>query len=76
MKKGHVTHIFDNHLSFLKEIYPKNGYPDNFTDRRFSRVIFSQCVNKNAPTGEKKDFLLVRPYLEVIPLQTRTKMAF
>ena len=62
---------FRTELTFLKGIFQKNGYPENFIDKCFKKLI---CFKENVPTVEKKRLLLVLPYLGIISLQTRTKL--
>ena len=62
-------------LTFLKGIFRKNGYPENFIDKCFKKFLNNvHVVKENVPTVEKKRLLLVLPYLGIISLQTRTKL--
>ena len=64
---------FHTELTFLKGIFWKNGYPENFTDKCFKKFLSNfHLVKENVPTVEKKHLLLVLPYLG-ISLQTRNK---
>ena len=66
---------FHTELTFLKGIFQKSGYPGNFIDKCFKFFLNNiHLVKENVPTVEKKRLLLVLPYLEIIPLQTRTKL--
>ena len=61
---------FHAELTFLKTIFCRNGYPENFID-----VLDNiHLVKEKVPTVERKRLLLVLPYLGVISLQTRTKL--
>ena len=66
---------FHTELIFLKGIFRKNGYPENFIDKCFKKFLNNvHLVKENLPTVEKKRLLLVLPYLGIISLQTRTKL--
>ena len=66
---------FHAELTFLKKIFRKNGYPENFIDKCFKRFLDNiHLVKEKVPTVERKRSLLVLPYLRVISLQTRTKL--
>ena len=66
---------FHTQLTFLKGIFRKNGYPENFIDKCFKKFLNNvHLVKENVPTVEKKHLLLVLPYLGIISLQTRTKL--
>ena len=66
---------FHTELIFLKGIFRKNGYPENFIDKCFKKFSNNvHLVKENVPTVEKKRLLLVFPYLGIISLQTRTKL--
>ena len=68
-KKFHIE------LTFFKEIFRKNGYPENFIDKCFKKCLDNlHLVKEKVPTVEKKGLLLVLSYLGVISLQTRTKL--
>ena len=61
-------------LTFLKKIFRKNGYPENFINKCFKKFLDNlHLVKENTPTVERKRLLLVLPYFRVISLQTRTK---
>ena len=60
--------LFHQQLILLREIFPKNGYPENFMDRCFKLFL------KRIPTIEKKPLRLFLPHLGTISLQTRTKL--
>ena len=68
-KKFHIK------VTFLKEIFRKNGYPENFIDNYFRKFLDNiHLGKKKVPTVERKHLLLVLLYLGVISLQTRTKL--
>ena len=54
-------------LTLLKEIFQKNGYPENFIVRCFRLLLDRIHILK-----EKIEKML--PYLETRKLQTRTKL--
>ena len=59
----------------MKRIFRKNDYPKNFIDNCFKKFLHNiHFVKENVPAAEKKHFSLVLLYLEVISLQTRTKL--
>ena len=61
-------------LTFLKKIFLKNGYSENFINKCFKKFLDNIHLNKEkVPRVERKRLLLVLPYLGVI-LQTRTKL--
>ena len=50
-------------LTFLKGIFRKNGYPENFIGKRFKKFLNNtHIVKENTPTLENKHKLLVLPY--------------
>ena len=62
-------------MILLREIFQKNGHPQNFIVRCFN--FFSNRIHilkEKVPVVEKKPLLLVLPYLGTILLQTRTKL--
>ena len=62
-------------LTFLKRIFCKNDYPENFIDKYFKNFLHNiHLVKQKVPTMEQKCLLLGLPYLGVISLQTRTKL--
>ena len=66
---------FHTELTFLKGIFRKNDYPENFIDNCFKKFLNNvHLVKEKIPTVEKKRLLLVLPYLGIISLQTRTKL--
>ena len=66
---------FHAKLTFLKKIFRKNSYPENFIDKCFKTFLDNiHLVKEKVPTVERKRLLLVLPYLGVISLQTRTKL--
>ena len=59
----------------IREIFQKNGYPENFIDRCFKLFLnLIHIFKQKVPTVAKKPLRLVLPYLGTIPLQTRTKL--
>ena len=66
---------FCNLVLALREIFQKNGYSENITDRRFKLFLDRiHILIEKVPTVEKKPLQLVLPYLRTISLQTRTKL--
>ena len=66
---------FHTELIFLKGMFQKNGYPENFIDICFTKFLNNiHLVKENVPTVEQKRLLLALPYLGIISLQTRTKL--
>ena len=66
---------FHAELTFLKTIFRKNGYPENFIDKCFKEFLDNiHLVKEKVSTVERNRLLLVLPYLGVISLQTRTKL--
>ena len=62
-------------LPFLKTLFCKNDYPENFIDKCFKKFPDNiRFVKDKVPTVERKRLLLVLPYLGVISLQTRIKL--
>ena len=67
--------MFHQQLILLREIFKKNGYPENFIDRCFKLLLDRiHILKEKVPTVEKKPLRLVLPYLGNISLQTRTKL--
>ena len=67
--------MFHQQLILLREIFQKNGYPENFIDRCFKLFLNRiHILKEKVPTVEKKPLQLVFPYLETISLQTKTKL--
>ena len=67
--------MFHQQLILLREIFQKNGYPENFIDRCFKLFLNRIYILKeNVPAVEKKPLRLVLPYLQTISLQTRTEL--
>ena len=67
--------MFHPQLILLREIFQKNGYPENFIDRCFKLLLNRIYILKEkVPTVEKKPLRLVLPHLGTISLQTRTKL--
>ena len=67
--------MFYQQLTLLREIFQKNGYPENFIDRCFKLLLNrTHIIKEKAPRVEEKPLLLVLPYLGTISLQTRTKL--
>ena len=67
--------MFHQQLIPLREIFQKNGYPDNFIDRCFKLFLNRiHILKEKIPTVKTKPLRLVLPYLGTILLQTRTKL--
>ena len=63
---------FHTELIFLKGIFQKNGYPENFIDKFVKKFLNNiHLIKENIPTVEKKRLLLFLP--EIISLKTWTK---
>ena len=61
-------------LICLKEIFLKNGYPEDFINKCFKKFMDNILVVKETNlTVKKKPLVLVLPYLGSISLPTRTK---
>ena len=57
---------FHAELTFLKKIFRKNGYPENFIDKCSKTFLDNiHFVKENVPTVERKRLLLVLSYLGV-----------
>ena len=66
---------FHTELTFLKETFQRNDYLGNFIDIYFKKFLnHIHLVKERAPTMEKKQLLLIFPYLGIISLQTRPKL--
>ena len=64
-----------NELFCLKEIFFKNGYPEDFINKCFNKFMDNIHVVKDTTlTVENKPLVLVLPDLRSISLQTRTKL--
>ena len=62
-------------LTFLKEIFQKNDFPENFVEKYLNNFLNNiNLVKEMLETVTKKRSLLVLPYLEIISLQTKTKL--
>ena len=62
-------------LTFLKRIFRKHGYPENFIGKCFKKYLDEiRIYRKRNQSEKKKRLLLVLLYLGIIPLQTRTKL--
>ena len=67
--------MFHQQLIPLREIFQKNGYPDNFIDICFKLYLNRiHILKEKIPTVKTKPLRLVLPYLGTILLQTRTKL--
>ena len=66
--------MFHQQLILLREIFQKNGYPENFIDRCFKLFLNRIHISKKRFLVEKKPLQLVLSYLETISVQTRTKL--
>ena len=65
--------MFHQQFILLREIFQKNGYPENFIDRYFKLFLNRiPILKEKVPTVEKKPLRLVLPYVEPISLLTRT----
>ena len=66
---------FHEELSFLKQVFLKNGYPLSFIDNCFKAFVDKLFIKRpQLATVEKKTLFLSLPYLGEIFLQTRTKI--
>ena len=66
--------MFHSQLMLLREIFQKNGYPENFIDRCFKLFLNKiDILKEKVPKVVKKPLRLDLPFLETISLQTRTK---
>ena len=66
---------FNEELSFLKQVFLKNGYPLPFIDNCFKTFVDKFFIKRpQLITVEKKTLFLSLPYLGEISLQTRTKL--
>ena len=61
-------------LLFLKQIFLKNGQPENFIKKSFKKNFVNIHVLETTLTVEKEPLILVLPYLGLISLQTRTML--
>ena len=67
--------MFHQQLILLREIFQKNGYPENFIDRCFKLYLNRINILKEKVSAvEKKPLRLAPPHLGTISLQTRTKL--
>ena len=67
--------LFHQQLILSREIFKKNGYPENFLYRCFKLFLDRiYSLKEKVPTVKKKPLRLVLPYLGNISLQTRTKL--
>ena len=66
--------MFHSQLILSREIFQKNGYPENFIDRCFKLFLNKiDILKEKVPKVVKKPMRLDLPFLETISLQTRTK---
>ena len=64
-----------NELVCLKEMFLKNGYPEDFINICFKKCMDNMHVVKETTLiVEKKPLVLVLPYIGSISLQIRTKL--
>ena len=64
-----------NELLFLKQIFLKHDYSENFINKCFkSFMVNIHGSKKTTLTVERKPLALVLPYLDSTSLQTRTKL--
>ena len=67
--------MFHQQLTLLREIFRKNGYPENFIDRCFKLLLNRiHILKEKVPTVENKPLRLVLSYLGTISLQTRPSL--
>ena len=67
--------MFHQQLILLREIFQKNGYPENFIDSCFKLFLFRlHIIKEKVPTVEENSLRLILPNLATISLQTRTKL--
>ena len=67
--------MFHSQLILLREIFQKNGYPENFIDRCFKLILNKiHILKEKVPKVDKKALRLVLPYLGIISLQTRSNL--
>ena len=68
--------VFYSQLILLKQIFQKNGYPENFIDICLKPFLNRFHILKEmVPTVVKMPLQLVLPYLGTISLQTRTELS-
>ena len=61
--------LFHTELTFLKEIFQINGYPENFIDKCFKKFLNNiHLIKENVPTVKKNRLLLALPYLGILSL--------
>ena len=66
---------FHEELSFLKQVFLKNGYPLSFIDNCFKTFVDKLFIkHPQLITVEKKNLFLLLSYLGEISLQTRTTL--
>ena len=66
--------MFLSQLILLKEIFQKNGYPENAIDRCITMFLnIIRIPIEKVPTITKKPPRLVLPYLGTLSPQTRAK---
>ena len=66
---------FHEELSFLKQVFLKNGYPLSFIDNCFKTFVDKLFIKRpQLITVEKKTLFLSLSYLGDISLQTRTQL--
>ena len=66
---------FHEKLSFLKDVFLKNGYPLWFIDKCFKLVINKLVIKRpQIRRAGKKTLILSLPYLGDISLQKKTKL--
>ena len=66
---------FYNELSFLKDIFFKNGYPASFIDKCFKTFLNKIYLKgRQVLTLEKEHLTLALPFLPELSLQTRIKL--
>ena len=66
---------FHEELSFLKQVFLKNGYPLSFIDNCFKTFVDKLFIKRpQLITVENKTLFLLLPYLGEISFKTRTKL--
>ena len=62
-------------MKLLREVFQKNGYPENFRGRCFKLFLNRiHILKEKVTTVEKKPLRLALPYLGTISMQNRTKL--
>ncbi|XP_057298541.1 uncharacterized protein LOC130629389 [Hydractinia symbiolongicarpus] len=70
-----VWPIFHHEVIRIKDIFIRNGYPELFIDKVIKHFfLISRKTKEVTHTAEKKNILIVLPFLGKTSLQTRTKL--